>query len=69
MIKKLLKTVSVLIIVALVLAGIFFYSIFVSVENLTVIYHTIQSEKIPSDMNDIQIDFINDLEYNHFMNK
>ncbi|NBJ63934.1 metallophosphoesterase [bacterium c-19] len=69
MIKKLLKTVSVLIIVALVLAGIFFYSIFVSVENLTVSYHTIQSEKIPSDMNDIQIAFITDLEYNHFMNK
>lgn len=69
MIKKLLKTVSVLIIIALVLAGIFFYSIFVSVENLTVSYHTIQSEKIPADMNDIQIAFITDLEYNHFMNK
>ena len=69
MIKRLLKTVSVLIIIALVLAGIFFYSIFVSVENLTVSYHTVQSEKIPADMNDIQIAFITDLEYNHFMNK
>lgn len=69
MIKKLLKSVSVLIIIALVLAGIFFYSIFVSVENLTVSYHMIQSEKIPADMNDIQIAFITDLEYNHFMNK
>lgn len=69
MMKKLLKTVSVLIIIALVLAGIFFYSIFVSVENLTVSHHTIQSEKIPNDMNDIQIAFITDLEYNHFMNK
>ncbi len=69
MIKRLLKTVSVLIIIALVLAGIFFYSIFVSVENLTVSYHTIQSEKIPADMNDIQIAFITDLEYNHFMDK
>lgn len=69
MIKKLLKTVSVLLIIALVLAGIFFYSIFVSVENLSVSYHTIQSDKIPVDMNDIQVAFITDLEYNHFMDK
>lgn len=69
MIKKLLKTVSVLLLIALVLAGIFFYSIFVSVEKLTVSYHTVHSEKIPAEMNNIQIAFISDLEYNHYMNK
>lgn len=69
MIKKLLKIVSVLLILTLCIAGIFFYSIFISVERLNVQYETITSTKIPSDLQDVKIGFISDLEYNHFMNK
>lgn len=69
MIKKLLKIVSILLILSLCVAGIFFYSIFISVERLNVQYETISSTKIPSDLHDVKIGFISDLEYNHFMNK
>lgn len=69
MVKKLLKIVSVLLILALCVAGIFFYSIFISVERLNVQYETISSTKIPADLNDVKIAYINDLEYNHYMDK
>lgn len=69
MVSRLMKTVSALLLVALVIAGVFFYSIFITVERLTVNYQTIASTKIPADLNDVQIAFIADLEYNHFMNK
>lgn len=69
MIKKLLKIVSILLILSLCAAGIFFYSIFISVERLNIQYETITSTKIPSDLQDVKIAFISDLEYNHFMNK
>lgn len=69
MVKRLMKIVSALLLLALVIAGIFFYSIFVTVERLTVNYQTIASTKIPASLNDVQIAFIADLEYNHFMDK
>ena len=69
MIKKLLKVVSILLFLAVCAAGIFFYSIFVSVERLNVDYESFKSAKIPSSMNDVKIAFLSDLEYNHFMNK
>ena len=69
MVRRLMKTVSALLLVALVMAGVFFYSIFITVERLTVNYQTIASPKIPADLNDVQIAFIADLEYNHFMDK
>ncbi len=64
-----MKTVSALLLVALVMAGVFFYSIFITVERLTVNYQTITSTKIPADLNNVQVAFIADLEYNHFMDK
>lgn len=69
MVKKLLKIVTTLLVIALCIAGVFFYSIFVSVERLNIDYETISSTKIPSDLNDIKIGFISDLGYNHFMDK
>ena len=69
MVKKLLKIVSVLLFLALCIAGIFFYSIFISVERLNVQYETISSTKIPADLNDVKIGYISDLEYHHFMDK
>lgn len=69
MVKRLMKTVSALLLITLVIAGVFFYSIFITVERLTVHYQTIASPKIPAALNDVQIAFIADLEYNHFMDK
>lgn len=69
MVKKLLKTVTGLLIFALVAAGVFFYSIFISVERLTIDYNTISSSKIPSELQNVKIAFISDLQYNRFMNK
>lgn len=69
MIKKLVKILSVLVLMALVVAGIFFYSIYVSVDRVNLSYHTIASPKIPEDMNDLKIAFISDIKYNEFMDK
>ncbi len=67
--KRMLKTVTGLLIFALIAAVVFFYSIFVSVERLTVDYNTITSSKIPLAMEDVKIAFISDLQYNRFMDK
>lgn len=69
MVKKLLKTVIVLLLLALCAAAVFFYSIFISVERLSVSYHTISSTKIPEDLHQVSIGFLADLEYNNYMNK
>lgn len=69
MIKKLLKVVSILLVLTLCVAGVFFYSIFVSVERLNVSYETITSDAIPASLHNVKIAFISDLEYNHFMDK
>lgn len=69
MIKTLLKTVSVLLLLALCAACVFFYSIFISLEHISISYHTITSSKIPADLNDVTVAFISDLEYNHYMDK
>lgn len=69
MIRKLLKIVSTLLFIALCIAGLFFYSIYVSVERLNVQYEVISSTKIPADLHNVKIAFISDLEYNRFMDK
>ncbi|MEF9968198.1 MAG: metallophosphoesterase [Longicatena sp.] len=69
MVKKLLKIVSVLILLALIVASVFFYSIYVSVDRVNLSYHTITNKKIPNDMQDLKIAFISDLKYNSYMNK
>ena len=69
MVKKLLKIVSVLILLALIVAGVFFYSIYISVDRVNLSYQTISSSKIPEDMNDLKIAFISDIKYNEYMNK
>ena len=50
MVKKLLKIVSVLILLALIVAGVFFYSIYISVDRVNLSYQTISSSKIPEDV-------------------
>ena len=49
MVKKLLKIVSVLILLALIVAGVFFYSIYISVDRVNLSYQTISSSKIPEE--------------------
>ena len=63
MVKKLL------ILLALIVAGVFFYSIYISVDRVNLSYQTISSSKIPEDMNDLKIAFISDIKYNEYMNK
>ena len=67
--KKLLKFLSVLVVIGLILAGVFFYSIFISVDRVELSYTTLTSTKIPEDMNDIKIAYLSDIKYNGFMNK
>lgn len=69
MVKKLLKIFSVLLIVALIIAGFFFYSIYVSVGRLNIDYQTLSSDKIPADMDDVSIAFFSDIHYGTFMNE
>ena len=69
MVKKLIKILSILILVLLVFAGIFFYSIYVSVDRVNISYQTITSKKIPKELDDIKIAFISDIKYNSYMNK
>lgn len=69
MVKKLIKLFSVLILIALVIAGIFFYSIYVSVDRVNISYQNITSKKIPKELNDIKIAFISDVKYGSYMKK
>lgn len=69
MVRKLLKIVSILICIALIIAGIFLYSIYISVDRVSISYETISSNKIPESMNDVTIAYISDIQYNEFMNK
>lgn len=67
MVKKLLKIFSVLLIVTLIIAGIFFYSIYISVGRINIDYGTLSSEKIPADMDGVSIAFFSDIHYGTFM--
>lgn len=67
--KKLLKVLSVLVVIALLLAGVFFYSIYISVDRVQLSYTTLTSTKIPKDMNDIKVAYLSDIKYNGFMKK
>ena len=69
MIKRLIKIVSILIILCLIGATIFFYSIYISVENVKLHYESIVSTKIHKELNNLSIAFFSDIKYNSFMNK
>lgn len=69
MIKKLLKMLSILLLIALLIAGVFIYSIYISVDKVTLTYESIASPKIPTSLNNAKIAFISDIKYNEYMNK
>lgn len=66
---KILKTLIVLLILALTGASCLFYAIYISPENLKVEYHKIISSKIPESMNDVTIGYFSDVYYLEFMNE
>ena len=65
--KKALKIVTVLIIFAMMIASVFFYSIYISVDRVKLTYPTLASSKIPEEMKDVRIAFISDIKYGSFM--
>ncbi len=67
MVKKILRVCSVLIIIAIFCASVFFYSVYVAVERIQINYETISSTKIPEDLHNVTIAFITDIQFNHFM--
>lgn len=69
MVRKLLRIVSILLVLALIFMGSMYYALFVAVNHTEVRYETLRSDKIPESMNDIQILFFTDVEYGAFMNE
>lgn len=69
MVRKLLRIVSILLVLALIFMGSMYHALFVAVNHTNVRYETLRSDKIPESMNDIQILFFTDVEYGAFMNK
>lgn len=63
MVKKLLKIVSVLFVIALIVMVTIYYALFISVNQTKVRYETLSSAKIPAAMNDVKIAYFTDLEY------
>ena len=66
--KKFLKVLAVLFLIAALVAAFIFYSTNVSVANVTIVNQTIESNKISSEASNLKIAFISDIHYNHFMN-
>lgn len=69
MIQKILKFFLILLSIVCLIAILLFYSIFIGVERVHLNYETIASEKIPEDMNQLQIAFLSDLHYNAYMDQ
>lgn len=65
---KLLKLLSVLLLLTLFIAGCLFYAIYISPEKLTIRHDTLSSNKIPSSLDEVNIGFFSDVYYMEFMN-
>ncbi|MEG2410782.1 MAG: metallophosphoesterase [Erysipelotrichaceae bacterium] len=69
MLKKIGKIILLLLIMIAILIGVVFYGTYVSVERVSLNYQSITSSKIAPDLNNLQIAFVSDIHYNHFMNQ
>lgn len=65
--KKIIKILSVMLIIACIFAGMIFYGTFVSVRRVNIVNQTVISNKIPDDLNNMKIALISDIHYNSFM--
>ena len=66
--KKFLKVLAVLFLIAALIIAFIFYGTTVSVRNVTIVNQTIESSKISEETSNLKIAFISDIHYNHFMN-
>lgn len=69
MVKKLLKIVAALLVIALIVMVMIYYALFISVNHTKVRYETLTSTKIPKEMNDVKIAYFTDLEYGFSIDK
>ena len=67
--KKVIKILSILLLITCMIAGVVFYATFISVKNVNIVNTTITSSKIPDEMNDFKIAFISDIHYGSFMDE
>lgn len=67
--KKIIKILSILLLITCMIAGVVFYATFISVKNVNIVNTTITSSKIPDEMNDFKIAFISDIHYGSFMDE
>lgn len=65
--QKILKLLVVLLVMALMVASILYYAIYVSPEKLTTKYDTVTSSKIPDSLDNVTIGFFSDIYYLEFM--
>lgn len=65
--KKIIKILSAMLVVACIFAGMIFYGTFVSVKRVNIVNQTVISNKIPDECNNMKIALISDIHYNSFM--
>ena len=65
--KKVIKVLFVLLLIAGLVAGLVFYGFNFGVSNLTIVNKKITSNKLDKNMSDLNIAFISDIHYNNFM--
>lgn len=69
MFKKSIKILSILCIISVIIAGVFFYGIYYSTDHVVIKNEIIHNTAIPASLNNKKIAFISDIKYNEFMNK
>ena len=66
---KLVKILSIVIIILCIPITIFFYSIYYTVDHVQIKKHTLTNEQIPASMDNLKIAFFSDIKYGAFMTK
>ncbi|OCN04650.1 hypothetical protein A4S06_10875 [Erysipelotrichaceae bacterium MTC7] len=67
--ERILKLLIVLLVIVIAFAGILFYSMYYAPENYQVKHESINSTKIPADMNEINVAYISDIHYGEFVDE
>lgn len=67
--KRLIKLCIILLLLVLIGLSIFFYALFIGVDNATITYETLSSSKIPSSMNNVKIAYFSDIAYGEYMDQ
>lgn len=67
--KKFIKVISILFLACALLVSGYAYCCYVTVSNVKIVNKKITSSKITPDLENLEIAFISDIHYNHFMDK